>query len=116
MMSARWKSLVLRVTSVRPCSCAVAAMSASVSGIGSGTCSRAVRRATHSSTARIDPANAAGTSVVSDVRRCAPDVLSRRSRRRTPRSSSSSAMTLIARSARGCAEELEIARKLAETV
>jgi len=55
------KSATFRVTTVIPCTSAVAAISASRCGRGSGTFSLAQRCATAISTARIRPSNAGNT-------------------------------------------------------
>ena len=69
----RWKSLVFRVTSIRSCTIAVAAISASISGSGSGTCKVAAVTAARSSTAKTRPPNIGRTSSSSQSRSgCAP--------------------------------------------
>lgn len=82
------KSATLRVTTVMPCTSAVAAMRPSRTGRGSGTWRRALRCATAVSTDRIRPAKAGKTCAFSHVRNMAPCDGSRRSASNTPISSS----------------------------
>src|SRR6185312_7068151 len=83
------KSLALRVTTVIPCTRAVAAMRASRSALGSGTCRWAQRLATTVSTGRIRSANSGRTWLSSQMRKALPCFESLRSTSRTPNSNSS---------------------------
>ena len=82
------KSATLRVTTDMPCTSAVAAIRASRTGRGSGTCSRALRWATAVSTTRMRPAKAGKTWPFSQARNIAPWDGSRRSASKTPISNS----------------------------
>ncbi len=82
------KSATLRVTTVIPCVRAVAAISASSSGRGSGACKAAARRAIAKQIVRVRVANDVITLFSSHRRKIAPCLGSWRSIRRTPRSSS----------------------------
>lgn len=62
------KSAAFRVTTVSPCTSAVAAINASCAGRGSGTCSCAHRSATALSTGRIRPANSGNGVLGNGVR------------------------------------------------
>ena len=84
------KSAILRVTTVNPCAMAVAAMRASRSGRGSGTCRCAQHIATASSTGRILSWKEGMTWRLIQVRRSSPCKKSRRSIHVTPNSSSMS--------------------------
>ena len=99
-MPVRSKSFVLCVTRIKSWTIAVAAMSASISGMGSGTCRPAAVRATDTSMGRMSPENAGMISASSQALRCCPADASRRSTCRMPRSISSKLMMLIIRSAR----------------
>ena len=86
------KSVPFRVATIKPCVNAVAAINASRSERGSGTCSLAQRRATATSTGRIRSENAGNTRFSSQARNGAPCTGSRRSIRSTPNSSSNTVM------------------------
>ena len=81
------KSLVLRVTTVKPCESAVAAIIESRRALGSGTCMGAHNSASRSPKARIRPANALWTAVAHRRSAC-PWGGERRSRRTMPSSCS----------------------------
>jgi sialidase-1 len=82
------KSITFRVATVIPCTSAVAAISASLMGRGSGTCSFALRFAIAVSIDKTRPVNAGRTWLSSQARSMAPCVGSRRSESSTPISSS----------------------------
>lgn len=86
------KPSTFRVTIVLTWTSAVAASRASRSGLGSGVCSFAQRRATPASIGRMRPAKVGRTCPSIHARMIAPCAASRRSMRRTPRSSSRTLM------------------------
>ena len=85
----RSKSRTLRVTTVIPCTNAVAAINASRSDRGSGTCSRAQRWATTVSTGSMRPSNCNNTCSSIHARKAAPCFASFRAVCNAPSSSSS---------------------------